>query len=178
MHPAFLLNSAKIVISSPLVERPSFFSRWGPLFWPVLEFENNLYALIKKTKIFLIDKEIQKGSRAKSYIRKSFLIYEKMGIRKRLGIGLSYRPARLDRLEESIPGLLKSLKTPSPNSSSGGGEGGGLHRHHELKISERLQLKFLTSILCHGLLNKSYYMEKRCFVDALMLSLVSLVFGG
>jgi hypothetical protein len=29
------------------------------------------------------------------------------------GIGLSYRPARLHRLAESIPGLLKSLKIPT-----------------------------------------------------------------
>ncbi len=32
------------------------------------------------------------------------------GHRNRLGIGLSYRPPRLHRLAESIPGLLKSLK--------------------------------------------------------------------
>jgi hypothetical protein len=31
----------------------------------------------------------------------------------RLGMGLSYRPARLHRLAESIPGLLRSLKIPS-----------------------------------------------------------------
>ncbi len=31
----------------------------------------------------------------------------------RVGIGLSYRPARLHRVAESIPGLLKSLKIPS-----------------------------------------------------------------
>ena len=33
-----------------------------------------------------------------------------MGSRNRVGIGLSYRPARLQRLAESIPGLLKILK--------------------------------------------------------------------
>ncbi len=32
----------------------------------------------KKKKIFLICKEIQKGSGAKSYMRKGFLIYEKL----------------------------------------------------------------------------------------------------
>ena len=32
--------------------------------------------------------------------------------RNRVGIGLSYRPARLRRLAESIPRLLKSLKIP------------------------------------------------------------------
>jgi hypothetical protein len=31
----------------------------------------------------------------------------------RLGMGLLYRPARLHRLAESIPGLLRSLKIPS-----------------------------------------------------------------
>jgi hypothetical protein len=31
----------------------------------------------------------------------------------RLGMGLSYWPARLYRLAESIPGLLRSLKIPS-----------------------------------------------------------------
>ncbi len=36
-----------------------------------------------------------------------------MGSRNRVGIGLSYRPARLHRLVESIPGLLKSLQIPS-----------------------------------------------------------------
>ncbi len=36
-----------------------------------------------------------------------------MGARNRLRIGLSYWPARLQRLAESIPGLLKSLKIPS-----------------------------------------------------------------
>jgi hypothetical protein len=34
------------------------------------------------------------------------------GPRNRVGIGLSYRPTRLHRLEESIPGLLKSLLIP------------------------------------------------------------------
>jgi hypothetical protein len=33
-----------------------------------------------------------------------------MGARNRVGTGLSYRPARLHRLAESIPGLRKSLK--------------------------------------------------------------------
>ncbi len=33
-----------------------------------------------------------------------------MGARNRVGIGLSYRPARLHRLVESIPGLLKRLQ--------------------------------------------------------------------
>jgi hypothetical protein len=32
----------------------------------------------KESKIFLIYKEIQMGSRAKSYMRKGFLIYEEM----------------------------------------------------------------------------------------------------
>jgi hypothetical protein len=35
-------------------------------------------ALIKKEKKFLIYKEIQMGSGAKSYMRKGFLIYEEM----------------------------------------------------------------------------------------------------
>ncbi len=35
-----------------------------------------------------------------------------MGDRNQVGIGLLYRPARLRRLAESIPGLLKSLKIP------------------------------------------------------------------
>jgi hypothetical protein len=33
-----------------------------------------------------------------------------MEARNRVGIGLSYRPARLHRLAESIPWFLKSLK--------------------------------------------------------------------
>jgi hypothetical protein len=45
-----------------------------------------------------------------------------MGARKRVGIGLSYRPARLHRLAELIPcesilGLLKSLKIRALNIS-------------------------------------------------------------
>jgi hypothetical protein len=36
-----------------------------------------------------------------------------MGARNQVGIGLSYRPAGLQRLTESIPGVIKSLKIPS-----------------------------------------------------------------
>jgi hypothetical protein len=36
-----------------------------------------------------------------------------MGVWNREGIGLSYRPARLHRPSESIPGLLKNVKIPS-----------------------------------------------------------------
>jgi hypothetical protein len=36
-----------------------------------------------------------------------------MGDRKRVGIGMSYRPARPYRLAETIPGILKSFKMPS-----------------------------------------------------------------
>jgi hypothetical protein len=42
-----------------------------------------------------------------------------MGARKRTGIGLSYRPARLHRLAESIPGLPKSLKIQSLGAING-----------------------------------------------------------
>jgi hypothetical protein len=43
---------------------------------------------------------------------------QSMGARNRVGIGLSYRPARLHRLAKSVPsnrflGLLKSLKIPA-----------------------------------------------------------------
>ncbi len=38
--------------------------------------------------------------------------------RNRAGIGLCYRPARLHRQAESIPGLLNSLKIPSRISVS------------------------------------------------------------
>ena len=41
------------------------------------------------------------------------ILEQSMGARNRVGIGLSHRPARLHRLAESIPGLLKSLKIPS-----------------------------------------------------------------
>ncbi len=46
------------------------------------------------------------------------ILEQSVGARKRVWIGLSYRPARLRRLAESIPwnlfhGLLKSLKIPS-----------------------------------------------------------------
>jgi hypothetical protein len=42
-----------------------------------------------------------------------------MGARNRVGIGLSYRPARLHRLAalESIPGILKNLKIWALNIS-------------------------------------------------------------
>jgi hypothetical protein len=36
------------------------------------------------------------------------ILEQSMGARNRVGIGLSYRPARLHRLAESIPLLLKS----------------------------------------------------------------------
>jgi hypothetical protein len=48
-----------------------------------------------------------------------------MGARNRVGIGLSYRPARLHRLSESIPGLLKSLKIRALLTDGGGGRGAG-----------------------------------------------------
>jgi hypothetical protein len=46
------------------------------------------------------------------------ILEQSVGARKRVWIGLSYRPARLRRLAESIPwnlfhGLYKSLKIPS-----------------------------------------------------------------
>jgi hypothetical protein len=44
---------------------------------------------------------------------KVYKFVQSMGARNRVGIGLSYRPARLHRLVESIPGPLKSLKIPS-----------------------------------------------------------------
>jgi hypothetical protein len=71
------------------------------------------------------------GSGAKSFMRRGFLIYEDMhkyfhhiyeeatelefftmGAENRVGIGLSYRPARLHRLAEFIPWnrFLGSLK--------------------------------------------------------------------
>jgi hypothetical protein len=46
------------------------------------------------------------------------ILGQSMGARNRVGIGLSYRTARLHRLAEtleSIPWLLKSLKIPSPS---------------------------------------------------------------
>ncbi len=39
-----------------------------------------------------------------------------MGARNRVGMGLSYRPARLHRLAESIPGLLKRLQIRALNT--------------------------------------------------------------
>jgi hypothetical protein len=44
------------------------------------------------------------------------ILEQSKGARNRLGVGLSYLPARLNRLAESIPGLLKSLKIPSQDS--------------------------------------------------------------
>ncbi len=41
-----------------------------------------------------------------------------MGARNRVGIALSYRAARLHRLAESIPGLLKSIKIPAQKQRS------------------------------------------------------------
>jgi hypothetical protein len=38
------------------------------------------------------------------------ILEQSMGARNRVGIGLSYRPARLQRLAELIPGLLKTLQ--------------------------------------------------------------------
>jgi hypothetical protein len=45
------------------------------------------------------------------------------GLRNQVGIGLSYRTARLHRLAESIPGLLKSLKFRAMWSHGAIGEG-------------------------------------------------------
>jgi hypothetical protein len=44
------------------------------------------------------------------------IVKQSMGARNRVGIGLSYWPARIHRLEESIPGLLEILKIPSLGS--------------------------------------------------------------
>ncbi len=41
------------------------------------------------------------------------------GARNQVGIGLTIRPARLHRLAELIPGLLKSLKIPSQLTNTG-----------------------------------------------------------
>jgi hypothetical protein len=41
------------------------------------------------------------------------ILEQSIGARNRVGIWLSYRPARLHRLAELIPGLLESLKIPS-----------------------------------------------------------------
>ncbi len=46
------------------------------------------------------------------------ILEQSMRVRSRVGIGLSYRPARLCRLAESIPGLFSSLKI-SPQYSTG-----------------------------------------------------------
>jgi hypothetical protein len=40
------------------------------------------------------------------------ILEQSMGTGNRVGIELSYRDARLHRLTESIPGLLKSIKIP------------------------------------------------------------------
>ncbi len=41
-------------------------------------------------------------------IKSAGILEQSMGARNLVGIGLSYRPSRLHRLAESIPGLLKS----------------------------------------------------------------------
>jgi hypothetical protein len=46
------------------------------------------------------------------------ILKQSMGARNRVGIGFSYWPARLHRLAESIPGLLKSLKIPAQEKYS------------------------------------------------------------
>jgi hypothetical protein len=40
------------------------------------------------------------------------ILEQSMGAKNRVEIGLPYRPAKLQRLAESIPGLHKSLKIP------------------------------------------------------------------
>jgi hypothetical protein len=47
-----------------------------------------------------------------AYVACAGILKISMGPRNRVGIGLAYRPAKLHRLAESIPGLLKSLKIP------------------------------------------------------------------
>jgi hypothetical protein len=43
-------------------------------------------------------------------VHRAGIFKKSMGTRHRVGIGLSYRPARLHRLAESIPGLHNRLK--------------------------------------------------------------------
>jgi hypothetical protein len=57
-----------------------------------------------------------------------------MGAKNRVGIGLSYRPARLHRLGESIPGLLQSKKMPAPYTYSHREEGKGGRVKPERKV--------------------------------------------
>ncbi len=54
----------------------------------------------------------------RSWIRAG-IFKQSMGARNRVGIGLSYRLARLHRLAESIPGLLKCLKIRALDSLLG-----------------------------------------------------------
>jgi hypothetical protein len=44
----------------------------------IMKVQLNLYTDKKENKIFLMYREIQMGSGAKSYMRKGFLIYEEM----------------------------------------------------------------------------------------------------
>jgi hypothetical protein len=60
------------------------------------------------------------------------ILGQSLGVRNRVGIGLSYRPARLHRLAESIPRLLWSLKIPSRRSNFL--EGGGTPLFRELTL--------------------------------------------
>jgi hypothetical protein len=69
-----------------------------------------------------------------------------MGANNRVDIGLSYRPARLHRLAESIPGLLMCLKIRTL-------EAGGVTPPHTLYPSIPMNISFkddVTVIILFG----------------------------
>jgi hypothetical protein len=53
------------------------------------------------------------GGRNVTAVPSAAILEQSMGARNRVGVRLSHRPARLHRLAESIPGVLKSLKISS-----------------------------------------------------------------
>jgi hypothetical protein len=79
------------------------------------------------------------------------ILEQSMGVRNRVGIRLSYRPARLYRQGESIPKLLKSLKIPSLIAERRRGVVGPLNpiRRQQEKLRPLLTLFLLRSISSH-----------------------------
>jgi hypothetical protein len=80
------------------------------------------------------------------------VLEQSMGARNRVGLGLSYRPARLHSLE-SIPGLFKNLKIPF--------------------VYEQAQLGIPT-FNCHPVNWATQHGLSKCVVDRILNTLLSI----
>ncbi len=98
------------------------------------------------------------------WVCRAGIFKQSMGARNRVGIGLSYQPARLHRLAEfipwnrSIPGLHKRLKVRAQYSKRKAGGGGGSGRREGAPFwwHKQTDLRTLWLITCYWKENELY----------------------